>query len=177
MPDNKEMAKGRYRALAFVKGESMAKEKDLDVKDNELQTWPYLVRKEFLAAIIMMIILMVWSILLDAPLEEPSDPSISPNPAKAPWYFLGLQEMLVYFDPWIAGVVFPSLIVVGLMAIPYIDINPKGNGYYTFKDQMVRDINVYLWVPCPLVFTYNSWGLYARSGLALVLALGVLGLS
>jgi hypothetical protein len=57
------------------------------------------------------------------------------NPAKAPWYFLGLQEMLVYFDPWIAGVVMPTLIIVGLMAIPYIDVNPLGNGYYTYKQR------------------------------------------
>ena len=57
------------------------------------------------------------------------------NPAKAPWYFLGLQEMLVYFDPWIAGVVMPTLIIVGLMAIPYIDENPLGNGYYTYKQR------------------------------------------
>lgn len=135
MPGKKETNQGRYRALAFVKGESLAKEKDLHVSDDELQTWPYLLRKEFLAAIIVMIILMVWSIALDAPLEEPSDPSLTPNPAKAPWYFLGLQEMLVYFDPWIAGVVFPSLIVMGLMVIPYVDMNPKGNGYYTYKER------------------------------------------
>jgi hypothetical protein len=57
------------------------------------------------------------------------------NPSKAPWYFLGLQEMLVYFDPWMAGVVLPTLIVVGLMAIPYMDQNPLGNGYYTFKQR------------------------------------------
>ncbi|MEK6766197.1 MAG: cytochrome C [Planctomycetota bacterium] len=135
MPDKKETAQGRYRALAFVKGESLAKEKDSQVSEDELHTWPYLVRKEFLAVIIVMIILMIWSIALDAPLEEPSDPSLTPNPAKAPWYFLGLQEMLVYFDPWIAGVIFPSLIVMGLMVIPYVDINPKGNGYYTFKER------------------------------------------
>ncbi len=135
MPDKKETDQGRYRALAFVKGESLAKEKDSQVSEDELQTWPFLLRKEFLAAIIVMIILMVWSIALDAPLEEPSDPSITPNPAKAPWYFLGLQEMLVYFDPWIAGVMYPSLIVMGLMVIPYVDMNPKGNGYYTFKER------------------------------------------
>lgn len=136
MPDDKkETSQGRYRALAFVKGESLAKEKDSQVSEDEIHTWPYLLRKEFLAAIIVMIILMIWSIVLDAPLEEPSDPSLTPNPAKAPWYFLGLQEMLVYFDPWIAGVVFPSLIVLGLMVIPYVDINPKGNGYYTFKER------------------------------------------
>jgi hypothetical protein len=135
MPDKKETDRGRYRALAFVKGESLAKEKDLQVSEDELQTWPFLLRKEFLAAIIVMIILMIWSIALDAPLEEPSDPSLTPNPAKAPWYFLGLQEMLVYFDPWIAGVMYPSLIVMGLMVIPYVDMNPKGNGYYTFKER------------------------------------------
>ena len=135
MADKKDTEQKRYRALAFVKGESLAKEKDARVSEDEIPTWPYLVRKEFLAAIIVTIILLVWSIALNAPLEDPSDPSVTPNPAKAPWYFLGLQEMLVYFDPWIAGVIFPSLIVMGLMALPYIDINPKGNGYYTFKER------------------------------------------
>jgi len=127
--------RGRYRMLALIKGQTLAKEKDANITEDELPTWPYLVRKEFLAAIICMIILIVWSVMLDAPLEELSDSTMTPNPAKAPWYFLGLQEMLVYFDPWIAGVVFPMLIVVGLMAIPYIDINPKGNGYYTFRER------------------------------------------
>ena len=58
-----------------------------------------------------------------------------PNPSKAPWYFLGLQEMLVYFDPWMAGVVLPTMIIVGLIAMPYIDFNQKGNGYYTFDER------------------------------------------
>src|SRR5919107_3969362 len=101
----------------------------------ELHVWPYLVRVEFLAAIIVTIILFAWSILLNAPLEEPANPNLTMNPSKAPWYFLGLQEMLVYFDPWIAGVVMPSLIIVGLMVIPYIDTNPLGNGYYTYKQR------------------------------------------
>ncbi len=101
----------------------------------EVHVWPFLLRIEFLAAIIVTLILMVWSITLNAPLEEPSNPNLTMNPAKAPWYFLGLQEMLVYFDPWIAGVVMPTLIIVGLMVIPYIDTNPLGNGYYTFKQR------------------------------------------
>jgi hypothetical protein len=78
---------------------------------------------------------MVWSITLNAPLEEPANPSLTMNPSKAPWYFLGLQEMLVYFDPWMAGVVMPTLIIVGLMVIPYIDANPLGNGYYTYRQR------------------------------------------
>ncbi|MEX0602811.1 MAG: cytochrome C, partial [Bacteroidota bacterium] len=103
--------------------------------DDKVQVWPYLVRVEFLATIAVMAVLVVWSVFLDAPLEEPANRALTPNPSKAPWYFLGLQELLVYFDPWIAGVVLPTLIIVGLMAIPYIDINEKGNGYYTFKDR------------------------------------------
>lgn len=101
----------------------------------KIHCWPYLLRIEFLAAIFIMALLIFWSIKIDAPLEEPANPSITPNPAKAPWYFLGLQDMLVYFDPWIAGVVIPGIIIFGLMAIPYVDTNPKGNGYYTFRDR------------------------------------------
>ena len=56
---------------------------------------------------------MIWAIVSKAPLEQPANPGYAPNPAKAPWYFLGLQEMLVYFDPWMAGVVYPGLIIVG----------------------------------------------------------------
>ena len=101
----------------------------------EVHTWPYLLRIEFLAALLVTVLLMVWSITLNAPLEEPSNPNLTMNPSKAPWYFLGLQEMLVYFDPWIAGVLMPGLIIVGLMAIPYMDTNPLGSGYYTWKQR------------------------------------------
>src|SRR6201988_3365864 len=103
--------------------------------DGKIHTWPHLVRNEFLITIGVVLLLLVWSLLVDAPLEEPANPTRTPNPSKAPWYFLGLQEMLVYFDPWNAGVVMPSLIIVGLMVIPFIDINPLGNGYYCFKDR------------------------------------------
>jgi hypothetical protein len=103
--------------------------------EREVHTWPYLMRIEFVAAILVTVLLMVWSLTLNAPLEEPSNTNVTMNPAKAPWYFLGLQEMLVYFDPWMAGVVMPTLIIVGLMAVPYIDANPLGNGYYTYRQR------------------------------------------
>ena len=104
-------------------------------ESDKLHVWPHLVYIELLAMLFCAVVLIVWSILLKAPLEQPANPSTSPNPAKAPWYFLGLQEMLVYFDPWIAGVLIPTIIIVGLMAIPYIDKNPKGNGYYTYRER------------------------------------------
>ncbi len=103
--------------------------------DGKVLVWPDLIYTEFICMILWTIFLIAWSILLQAPIEEPANPAKTPNPSKAPWYFLGLQEMLVYFDPWIAGVMFPGLIIVGLCAIPYIDKNPKGNGYYTFKER------------------------------------------
>ena len=105
--------------------------------------WPDLVYTELIALILVSAILVVWSIGLEAPIEQPANPANTPNPSKAPWYFLGLQEMLVYFDPWLAGVVLPSLIIVGLMAVPYIDTNPKGNGYYTFNERKA-EISIFL---------------------------------
>src|SRR5258705_2199322 len=100
---------------------------------DKVHTWPYLVRGEFIAGCVLLLVLLVWSITVDAPMEEPANPTKTPNPSKAPWYFLGLQEMLVYFDPWIAGVVLPSLIIVGLMVIPYVDINPTTTTTSTWK--------------------------------------------
>lgn len=100
-----------------------------------VHTWPYLVRLEMLAALVFVVVLTVWSIALDAPLEEMADPKNTPNPSKAPWYFLGLQELLTYFDAWMAGGVIPVLIIVGLMLIPYLDNNPEGSGYFTLKQR------------------------------------------
>src|SRR4029453_5685775 len=104
-------------------------------ESDRVWVWPDLVYTELISLILCSVVLIVWSIVLKAPLEQPPDRSVTPNPSKAPWYFLGLQEMLVYFDPWLAGVVLPGLIIVGLIAIPYIDKNPKGNGYYTFNER------------------------------------------
>ena len=103
--------------------------------DDKVLVWPDLVYTELICLVLCTAFLIIWAVIVRAPLEQPADPSIIPNPSKAPWYFLGLQELLVYFDPWIAGVLLPGLIVVGLIAIPYIDRNPKGNGYYTFKER------------------------------------------
>jgi Cytochrome b(C-terminal)/b6/petD len=112
-------------------------------ESDRVWVWPDLVYTELISLILCSVILIVWSIFLKAPLEQPANPANTPNPSKAPWYFLGLQEMLVYFDPWLAGVVLPSLIIVGLICIPYVDKNPKGNGYFTFNERRV-EITIFL---------------------------------
>src|SRR2546429_165498 len=104
-------------------------------KDDKVLVWPDLVYTELICLIAATAGLTLWAIISKAPLEQPANPGYAPNPAKAPWYFLGLQEMLVYFDPWMAGVVYPGLIILGLMAMPFIDTNPKGNGYYTVRER------------------------------------------
>ncbi len=106
-----------------------------DEQSEQVLVWPDLVYTELICMIVLTAVLVVWGVLLQAPLEEAASSVKTPNPSKAPWYFLGLQEMLVYYDPWMAGVVLPSLIVVGLMALPYIDFNTKGNGYYSFNER------------------------------------------
>jgi hypothetical protein len=150
--------------------------------------WPDLVYTELLCMVIGMIVLVVWGLAFHAPIEEPANPARTPNPSKAPWYFLGLQEMLVYFDPWLAGVVFPSLIIVGLMAIPYIDVNPKGNGYFTYKERKT-EINLFLfgflilWVLLVMLGTFlrgpnwNFFGPYEYWDLHKLLALNNVNVS
>jgi Cytochrome b(C-terminal)/b6/petD len=108
---------------------------DERIKQEKVLVWPDLVYTELICMVAVSAFLLVWAIFLPAPLEEPASSVKTPNPSKAPWYFLGLQEMLVYFDPWYAGVVLPSLVVFGLMAMPYLDFNKKGNGYYSIEER------------------------------------------
>lgn len=154
-PDNLPIVGLIYASLFFLwVALSQARENDLRLEKNEkpkewhdsqekILVWPDLVSIELIAMLFALGFLFTWGILVDAPLEEPANLATSPNPAKAPWYFLALQEMLVYFDPALAGVIFPTLIVVGLMAIPYIDNNHKATGYYTFKERKLA-ITIFL---------------------------------
>jgi hypothetical protein len=109
--------------------------KEAAEKNRKVLVWPDLVYTELICMVVCTVVLVAWSVLIPAPLEEPANAARTPNPSKAPWYFLGLQEILVYFDPWWAGVGLPATIMMGLMAIPYVDRNPKGNGYFTLAER------------------------------------------
>lgn len=139
--------------------------------DEKVLVWPDLVYSEMICMIALTAILVIWGVVLPAPLEEPASSVKTPNPSKAPWYFLGLQEMLVYYDPWMAGVVLPSVILVGLMALPYIDFNKEGNGYYTFNQRKFSVITflfgfIPLWIGLIILGTFlrgpnwNFFGIY-----------------
>ncbi|MDA0659515.1 MAG: hypothetical protein O3C60_11815 [Planctomycetota bacterium] len=124
-------------AQAVKNDERTARGEDpLEKLNNEkILVWPDLVYTELICMVAVTAVLTYWAVGLQAPLEDAASSVKTPNPSKAPWYFLGLQEMLVYFDPWMAGVVLPSTIVAGLMAIPYLDFNKAGNGYYTINQR------------------------------------------
>ena len=150
--------------------------------------WPDLVYIELICMVILTAVLMVWSIGLRAPLEQPANPVVTPNPSKAPWYFLGLQEMLVFFDPAIAGVILPGLIILGLMAIPYLDFNREGSGYYTIRQRRFAYLVfqfgfLQLWILLILIGTFmrgpnwNFFGLYEPRDPYKVLALNNVKLS
>lgn len=131
-------------------------------------TWPDVIYLEAIGFVVATAAMIAWSLLVRAPLEGPANPALTPNPSKAPWYFVGLQEILVYFDPWLSGVTLPALIVLGLMAIPYLDFNPKGSGYYTIRERrfawLVFQFGfVQLWVLLILIGTFfrgPNWGFY-----------------
>ena len=126
-PDEVEFApevKVTQRLLTVVKAKPI--QKPVAEPVDKVNTWPHLMLPEFVALMAMTAFLIFLSAILQAPLLEEANPNVTPNPAKAPWYFLGLQELLSYWDPQIAGVMIPLVLGVGLfMAFPYIDRNPE----------------------------------------------------
>lgn len=116
------------KRLAFIKKETSALvqvEEEDQVMSYPNLLWPLLIGFE-----ILVIVLTLISLSVDAPLEELANPEHTPNPAKAPWYFLGLQELLHLFPPFVAGVLIPALVVTALILIPYFEINIKREGMW-----------------------------------------------
>jgi menaquinol-cytochrome c reductase cytochrome b/c subunit len=113
-----------YRLLALVKQDAVVRvQKE---PDDTVMTWPHLLSIEFLAATVMSVFLLLMGLFINAPLEELANGNVTPPVAKAPWYLLGLQEMLAYFHPVISGVMVPFFyILLGAMVLPYIDRDPE----------------------------------------------------
>ena len=123
------------RRIAFVTRRTSAQVRVVD--EDQIQTFPEVLFRAAVAIEALAIALVGMALLFNAPLEGIADPSHTPNPAKAPWYFLGLQEMLHYFPPVVAGVLVPGLVVMALIVIPYFNINVEADGLFT-KDRNRR---------------------------------------
>jgi len=142
MSDNKDFVAGMDsnarkspRRVVFVTRRTSAQVKVTD--EEQVQTFPEVLFRAAVAIEVMAIALVLTALLFNAPLEGMADPSHTPNPAKAPWYFLGLQEMLHYFPPVVAGVLVPTLVVIALVVIPYFNINVEAEGLF-LKDRKRR---------------------------------------
>ncbi len=123
LPEPKKGAPEKHRLLALVPPEGIQRvERE---QGDRINVWPHLLIEEFVAMFIVLAALTIFSTFINAPLRELANPNLTPNPSKAPWYFLGLQELLRYFHPMVAGITIPTFILVGLAAVPYIDRNPS----------------------------------------------------
>ena len=123
IPTPKKGAPDKHRLLALVPPEGIQRvERE---QGDRVNVWPHLLIEEFVAMFVLSVGLVVFSTFLNAPLRELANPNLTPNPSKAPWYFLGLQELLRYFHPLVAGISIPTFILVGLAAVPFVDRNPS----------------------------------------------------
>ena len=122
-PSPKAGTEDKHRLLALVAPEGIQRVQR--EQGDRVNVFPHLLVEEFVAMMVVLVLLTAFSTFVDAPLRELANPNLTPNPSKAPWYFLGLQELLRYFHPMIAGVIFPTLILVGLAVVPYVDRNPS----------------------------------------------------
>lgn len=150
-------AKKIPKRIAFIKGRTAARV--TQEEEDMVMTVPNLVVRELIAFEVLVIVLVLISLLFNAPLEWMADPQHTPNPAKAPWYFLGLQELLHYFPPIVAGVILPTMVVVALIIIPYVKINVKREGLW--KEDRERTLAALLISAALLSAVLLLYGVYA----------------
>jgi hypothetical protein len=144
------------RRIVFITRKTSAKVKE--EVGPQLMSFPHVILRETIAFQFLAIILVVLALFWDAPLEQLANPLLTPNPAKAPWYFLGLQELLHYFPPLVAGVLLPTLVVLALVVIPYFDINIEGEPLWGHRSS--RRMKIYLGVFAVLfvlLALYDAW--------------------
>lgn len=144
------------RRIAFILGRTSPQVRLQE--DQRVMTYPAAIAR-FVIALEVAFLLLVWaSLIANAPLEGIADPMHTPNPAKAPWYFLGLQELLHYFPPVVAGVLIPGLVVAALIVIPYFNINIEGEALWA-RDRKRRTTIVAAVIVafCIFLAIYDVW--------------------
>src|SRR5271169_1072210 len=149
-------AKKDPRRIVFVTKKTSAKV--VGDPGPQLMTYPHLLIREAIAFQVLVIAMVLVALFWDAPLEQLANPLLTPNPAKAPWYFLGLQELLHYFPPLVAGVLLPTLVILALVVIPYFDINIEGEPLWAHRSP--RRLQLYLGVFASLfvlLALYDAW--------------------
>ena len=161
-------AKKEPRRVVFVTKKTSAKV--VGDPGPQLMTFPHLLIREALAFQILVIAMVVAALFWDAPLEQLANPLLTPNPAKAPWYFLGLQELLHYFPPFVAGILIPTLVVVALIVIPYFNVNIEGRAIWAHRPaQHLRAILLVIIALLAFLAIFHAWTIFVPSALVALL--------
>lgn len=149
------------RVLGIVPGKPAVGERKDPQEQDLVMVWPHLLVRHAVVALGVLLLVLLLGLLFDAPLREVANPFETPNPEKAPWYFAALQELLSHFHPAVAGVLVPTAIVIGLLALPYIDRNPALAPHLRKVAIVVFTTFLVLWVVLTLIgfaFRGPNWG-------------------
>jgi len=157
-------AKKDPRRIVFVTKKTSAKV--VGERGPQLMTFPHLLIREAIAFQLLVIAMVVVALVWDAPLEQLANPLLTPNPAKAPWYFLGLQELLHFFPPFVAGILIPTLVVIALIVIPYFNVNIEGRALWAYHPaQHLRTILIVALMLLALLTGFHAWTIFVPTAL------------
>ncbi|HUC54928.1 MAG TPA: hypothetical protein VMR90_12830 [Candidatus Cybelea sp.] len=162
-------AKKDPRRIVFVTKKTSAKV--VGDPGPQLMTYPHLLIREAIAFQVLVIAMVLVALFWDAPLEQLANPLLTPNPAKAPWYFLGLQELLHFFPPFVAGILIPTLVVIGLVVIPYFNVNIEGAAIWSRPARNLRAVLVIVFLLLVFLAVFDAWTIFLPTALVSVLLL------
>jgi len=163
-------AKKEPRRVVFVTKKTSAKV--VGERGPQLMTFPHLLIRETIAFQVLVIAMVMVALFWDAPLEQLANPLLTPNPAKAPWYFLGLQELLHFFPPFVAGILIPTLVVIALIVIPYFNVNIEGRALWAYHPaQHLRAILIMVLFLLGFLAAFHAWTIFAPTALVAMLLL------
>jgi menaquinol-cytochrome c reductase cytochrome b/c subunit len=163
-------AKKEPRRIVFITRNTSAKV--VDERGPKLMTYPHLLMREAIVFEVLIIAMVLIALFWDAPLEQLANPLLTPNPAKAPWYFLGLQELLHFFPPFVAGILIPTLVVLALIVIPYFHVNVEGKPLWGEHRSKRLGIVIGVLVPLTVVLVvFDAWTIIVPTALVAALLL------
>jgi len=161
-------AKKEPRRVVFVTKKTSAKV--VGEPGPQLLTFPHLLIREAIAFQVLVIAMVIAALFWDAPLEQLANPLLTPNPAKAPWYFLGLQELLHFFPPFVAGILIPTLVVIALIVIPYFNVNIEGRAIWAHRPgRHFRIILLVIVVLLAFLAFFQAWTIFVPTALVATL--------
>lgn len=151
MTENEPQMSGERRVLGIVPARPPVGEQKDPQREDMVMVWPHLLVRHGTVAVFVLVVVLILALFFDAPLREIANPTVTPNPEKAPWYFAALQELLAHFHPQVAGVLVPAAIVIGLFALPYVDRNPATSPQ--FRRVAVASFTVFMiaWITLTIV--------------------------